>query len=293
MPLIIRALIAGLFFVSFAAYAQPSGVITVLQGAMRIIRGDESMPASAGMSVKEGDLLATTANSFVALELGNGAIFGFGGQSHAYIYRMPKPGKAGQILLREGWMKADLTDQPFNITLPGMQVEATGSRFVVAGSSKRNALFLESGKATVIRLDKGGKNARIAVSERQFLTQPTGKPISTTAQPDADFLGEMPRSFRDRLPSLANRYPKKIDRPANAKPVANEEIAPWIRMGAPWNDGLTKRFKGPQKDSASPAAVKPNISHHKDSAPTLSPKERPKESPQERASPNANIFFDY
>jgi hypothetical protein len=278
------------------ACAQAIGVVTVMQGEMRVIRGDDSIQAPAGMSVEQGDILSVADDAFAVLEFDDGAVLGLakGARLFVYLHDSGKGAKAGvQLYLMRGWAKAQLQDRPYAVATDGLVVAATGASFVVRGDEARNDVFVEAGQVEVQQIVRGRPAARVSGARGQFVVQQSGKVPAMVGRPDAEFLAGLPRPFRDPLPRLAQRFAGKTVKPGKLRPVEYAEIADWMRLGSPWSRGMTRRFRGRLRDAEFRRAVRPDVGRYRDWDRVLNPEKyrKPDETPPEGKSPESSTTY--
>ncbi len=267
MQIVCRWLLFWLMLgVAGSVLAQTGGVVTVVQGGLRIVRGDESMAATPGTSLEAGDLLSTSPDGFAVIELQDGALLGLGADSRLFLFRMTsvKGGKdPAEAYLLQGWMKAQLPERPWRLSFPELRGEGTAFRTTVRVEASRTAVFVEAGQANLTQMQGGRGRAKVGANAGQFVVQAAGKAPSVIQRPDGEFLAGLPRPFRDPLPSLAARFEGKAVK-VSGRPVEYTEIADWMKLGAPWSQGMTRRFRDRLKDAGFRAAVEPDIARYRD-----------------------------
>jgi hypothetical protein len=242
------------------AYAQSQevGTITLIKDTpVRIIRGFSVYQGAEGMRLRQGDVLETgpEATSQVQMEFTSGAITELGPASHAYLFRVS--GSAAEIILLTGWLKGETTSGNSSyVTSLATAATKGGNVLVRAGDTVAN-IFIERGAATV---NSPGSAPISSSVERIFFTHQAGKPMAAAERPSAEFVGLMPVSFRDALPSRLPRF-------ANAKPptpkpehdVTYEEIADLLRLPPGLRKGFVERFSPRLEDRSFRQAIENHL----------------------------------
>jgi hypothetical protein len=242
--------------VSLNAHAQEVGTVTLLKDSpLRVIRGVSVLQGGEGIRLRQGDILetgpATTAQA--QLELSGGAIVELGPSSQVFLYT--QGGAAAEMVLLSGWLKGETTSGSFRYSSPLAAATTKGGNVLLHATAGDVDIFVERGAASV----SIASAAPVASSaDKVFFTRRAGKPLTAAGRPSQDFIGAMPVSFRDVLPSRLARFAgAKPPVPKSDHDVSYAEIERWLTSS--WGRGLVARFKPRLQDSAFRQAIEGHL----------------------------------
>src|SRR5215813_9244338 len=88
------------------------GSVTMLEGALRVIRGASVVKGVEGMHLRQGDILETSDNGFAQLEIAGG-IIALGPATHVLVFRQAgDKSQQSELVLLSGWLKGESTAAP-------------------------------------------------------------------------------------------------------------------------------------------------------------------------------------
>ncbi len=181
---------------------------TVVSADSRVVfrRDGIERPVVAGMSLREGDVVAAPADSTAVLDLPDASRAELGPESALAFHR---PGSRNALELRGGFLAVDAAhraaDHPLAVVTPDARVEVLGTRFSMGASAEETHLRVSEGLVHFIRIGDGasvdvasGHRAEVSNDVRRGLqTHPSlpGAALVITSKQQA------PASFKrfDRL----------------------------------------------------------------------------------------------
>jgi hypothetical protein len=273
---LMAALVASIGHAS-APGASASGVVTIADGApFAVIRGDDERTGGRGVTLLVGDMVETGPDAFVVIEMQGGGVIGIGPSSGVYL---AERGGTLALLVREGWIKADVRDTRPDSSLSGVVV--AGLRLgaqcrpqtvvLLHSSASLDEIFDEQGSLQQLEQDKAGMRAVSDIRPGQLVTKDNRTEAFVQARPSSDFLEQMPRAFRDPLPRGAGEFPKKPVEPRWGRKVSYADIQPWLTAPTTWRTGFVARFRGRLKDHVFFAALDAHLGQHPEWGPLLHP----------------------
>lgn len=244
-----------------SAQAQVVGILSVVQGDGRLIRGQMASALLPGMSVMQGDIVEAD-GAFVVAEFQDGATLGLAGNARLLVFHhrgAKAPAEPVQLYLLNGWAKLQGAGREYRLAHRDLSVGTGKGSLVMAVGGARDEVFVEAGPVQVQRFVLGRLKDRLLGERGQFIVREPGKTPVSAGRPDAAFLAGLPRPFRDPLPHLAAKFAGEPVKPPKARPAEYGEVAPWLKLESPWNGGMTARFRGRLQDPEFLRAVKPDL----------------------------------
>jgi hypothetical protein len=263
------------------APGQGVGSVTLLDGSLRVIRGTAVFQGAEGMSVKQGDILESSAAAFVQLEFTDGPIIALGPSSRMYVLQqtVSETGSAHAVsldlVMLSGWFKGEsaVGKKFYRYRSPMLSVTTMGGTVVVRSDQKACDIFVESGSASIGELSQNGSSRQtIEAKVGQFFSRQKGVEVIDLPRPSPAFLDSMPRQFRDTLPPrLAHLSGKSVEiKPGH--PVSYDEIEPWLTIPSTWRRGLAQRFAPRLSDAEFRNQIQRHVNEFPEWDPILHPK---------------------
>jgi len=257
-----RACIRCLLFVvglvaPICAEAQDLGTLTLLRDTpLRVIRGVSVLQGVEGMHIRPGDFLVTGPNATAQaqLELAGGAIIEIGPSSEVYLFSLNAGG--ADIVVVSGWLKGENSAGTYRYSSPLVSVTTKGGSVLLWAKDSPASVFVEHGTAQV----SAGSAPITSSADKIFFTRQAGKPLAAAGRPSQEFVGAMPVSFRDVLPSRLDRFAgKKAPEPKVDHVVSFSDVEPLLRLPSTWRRGLVERFRPRLQDHAFHDAIEAHI----------------------------------
>jgi len=236
--------------------ADSTGIYTLVDGDVRVMRGTAWFRLAPGTRMLEGDVIDVGERAQFQLELTGGGSLNAQGPALMYAASVPmpdaKPPAIAELTVMQGWLKATgKAARPLRIRAPTLTVTLADAVVVASCDARRAEAFVESGTARVA-LPRGNDPPR-DVAAGEFVSRADERaPVVGTRVPPA-FLAALPRQFRDPLPALASRFPVPPETLVKTGDVSFVEAEPWL-VGVN-RRAFVKRFTPRLSDPAFRAAV--------------------------------------
>ena len=285
----LRLVGALLLVLSARLNAAETGSITLAEGSVRLLRGPSVLVASEGVRIQPGDMLETDNRGISVVEFGDGLLLGLGPGSRVYLpegIARSKNAEPGQpIILLAGWLKLESGKQAsvdgYRILTTVMGASTRDAKLLVHVAEQRASLFLESGSARILEPDEAGRPTRgAALSAGQFASRVATQRTSVQARPDAGFLANMPRGFRDALPARPDRLKANPKAPKADHDARYDELRDWLQLPQTWRGEMVRRYSVRLRDPEFRKAVAANMARHPEWHPILYPPRPPEASRQ-------------
>ena len=145
---------------------QGIGSVTLLEGSLRVIRGTTTFQGVEGMSIRQGDMIESSAGGFVQLEFGNGAIIALGPSSRIYILQVSagemkgEPAVTLDLVMLNGWLKGEFASgkRSYRYRSPLLAATTTGGTLVVRSNLNECGVFVESGTISIAEVNLSGNS---------------------------------------------------------------------------------------------------------------------------------------
>ena len=270
--------------VQSAALAQ-GAMVGILEGKATLVRQAAKLALAEGVALQNEDIIETAAASFVQIEFADGGRVGVGGQSRLMLVpRMPGRGPvAARLYVLQGWVKlTQPADKPAagDSVTPQFELAAASGAIIFVSSPKEFAAFVENGSVKLT--ERSNNRPPLALAAGGFVSVRPGDKLNPVARPAPEFLAQMPRPFRDPLPSRAGKF---RDNPVSPKPlgeVAYDDIAGWLTAEPGLRMPLVDRWRPRLRDKAFRAAMIANLAAHPEWDPWVFPEKAAKKKADEK-----------
>jgi len=288
------ALLFGICFalVSALCYGADAGIVTVLDGGARVLRGATWYKLAEGARVQNGDVVEGADRAQVQIEFASGNSVNLVGPASLYlISASAREGKQpADIYMPQGWVKvaAKPPAPPVKLRTPLGNIDAAAAVAVVRASANAFEVFLESGTARVSESGRGSEAAPREVRGGDFVGRSADRPLAVGGGAPQSFVSAMPRHFMDTLPSRVDKYQTLRVEPAVDRPITFAEAEPWLN--GPYRTVFVKRLQPRLADPAFKAAVTanaqayPELSSAPASPPPAAKAEVPEKAPEKKES---------
>lgn len=287
----VRTLFLLLSFLPVLVAAQEIGKLTVLEGSLRLIRGVHVYPASLGMPLNQGDILESSASSFVQLEFPGGPIVALGPSSRLYIFQFA-PGtaksKGAHFILLSGWLKAEPNSAAGTYSYDNLLIGgSTGAgTLVLHATSDACDIYVEAGPAMIGEISLGGNPRQPQAGKTgQFFSRHAGKDLTVSPRWSPGFVDSMPRPFQDTLPAIIDKFKSKKIELKPGSLVSYDEVHSWLTIPETWRRGFISRFQSRLSDPEFRAQMEAHLVEHPEWDKILHPE---KYQPQTTPAPAQN-----
>lgn len=253
------------------------GLVTLLEGPLRVIRNTELLGAVEGMGLRQGDILESGDKGFVQMEFAGGAIVALGPSTRLYLLRVPrsgsgKTGGATELVLLNGWLKGESNNASLLYESPSVAASASTGTVIVHRDDDGCSVFVESGTAILSGVSPDGTLRQPQPGKAgQFFSCRADKTLGSVPRPTAQFVESLPRAFRDTLPPRAAHFGGKSIEPKVVHAVSYTEVKSWLTMPAGWRRGLASRFKPRLRDPEFRREIEAHVSQSPEWRQILSP----------------------
>lgn len=285
LPIVLAKAFALLFLTfPLVASAQPTAIITILEGEGALLRGTTRYVLAEGVRLAAGDIVQTSDKAFARIEFADGSIADLGPSARlltAAAQRAAKSGGMGEHFLLSGLMKLTAGKQAaagYRYATPHFAVTTTEGVAVMQIAVAETAVFVESGEA---RLTEGGPKGASALQRLrggEFYTRKSGQKSAVAPRPSQAFIGALPRAFLDTIPSRLARFKDRELAPKRAEEIAYAEVEAWLKTNRDVRRPLVQRWRSRANDPVFRGALIVNLRDHPEWDPILFPeKYKPKE----------------
>ena len=262
------------------AAAQDIGTITLVEGSLRVIRGAAVWRGIEGMKLNRGDIVESSGQGFVQMELPGGAVVALGPSTRMFIFS--HAAKTAELFVLSGWLKGEIGANAGTYVYASPLLAATthdGTVVLHAGGEAAD-IYIESGSAGISSVGPAGYVERPASAKGgQFFSRRAGQAVIPAARPSSAFVDALPRAFRDTLPSRLARFAGKRIEPQRENEVTYAEIQPWLTIGQRWRRGFVERFQPRLKDAEFRRELESHLRDYPEWDPILHPEKYEQKTP--------------
>jgi hypothetical protein len=273
-----------------AAAAPGQATVTILEGGATVFHGTSKLAAGTGVRVQPGDLVETGKNAFLRLEFDDGVRLDVGPKS-ALQLNPPTEFDADRpaLYVLSGWIKLAAGDskrpRACGFATPLFDAtEATGTVLAhVEGGA--GAMFVEQGQARFTPRHARGP-ALPALGGGDFVAMGKDGKAVADSRPSSGFVDQMPRPFRDSIPSMLAQY---REHEVAAKPLGEfsyNEVESWINAEPSIRRQFVHSWRSKADDPEFRLELTAKLSLHPEWGPILFPElYEPKPAPSATGAP--------
>jgi len=249
------------FLVAAPCLGVDIGMVTLVDGKPKVLRGTAWFSLSEGVRVRDGDTLDVPDKGQLQLELPDGGAVSVIGPGALYAASLtPRDAKQpalAELYLTRGWLKLD-TKPPgarARIRTPLGTVMASDAAAVMHLTGDAIEMFVETGSVKMTEAakpDASGSETKAG----GYATRAAGKPVESATRAPSAFVATMPRDFMDPLPKRASKFASARADPAPDRDATFPEAQPWLT--GPYRAAFMKRFEPKLADPAFRTAAEAN-----------------------------------
>jgi hypothetical protein len=206
------------------------GIVTILEGKATVIRGLAQFDAVEGVRLLPGDLVRTQPKSLLRVEYADECSLEAGPQTQLQLFHPADKRRASRpaLYLLEGWLKL-ACKMGSDAAFASKDVDVVGiSRVIVVhATGDRRAIFAEQGTAKVVKRQKSDTSS-VTLNPGDFLVVEPGEAADVQPRPTARFMEDLPRAYRDTLPSRYSVYVTRVAEPQNQRGFVYSDVEPWV-----------------------------------------------------------------
>jgi hypothetical protein len=264
-----------MLFAATPALADDAGLITLVEGQAKLLRGVSVFAAAEGVKLAQGDIVETLPKSQAQLELSDGTLINLDASSKLYLatYRTSQGRLVGssEVVLLQGLLKysraqgAPATE--FRVTAPELGIAVQQASGIVRVTEAKTEVFLESGAAKAVEPAAKGKSSQpLDIKVDEFVASQQGKPLVRLPRAPKDFVSALPRQFLDALPSRRERLKNRVVEPKKERDVTYDDVAPWLRSTSKIRQGqvFVKRYTPRISDPGFRKELEAHLAEHRE-----------------------------
>ena len=276
-----RAALSGVLALAAAAAAaaEPPAVLTMLEGEASLVIGARAFTAVRGARVPAGALVETEARTgLLRLEWPDGATLDLGPATKVMV-RPTLAGAAGagsrsaRFYLLQGWAKHSQPTDTSGQVAAAFEVAPFKGVMLSQVDDAQAVLFCEAGAAGFTSR-RDGKASTLRAGEAATMAGTAAPQL--LPRPAPSWLQQVPRAFRETLPSRAAQFasgPAPVLQPRPAPSYAS--LQPWLSAEPALRRAFPARFAELLSDRSFKEAVNARLKHHPEWEPVLRPPPRP------------------
>jgi hypothetical protein len=225
------ALLAALALQPAAAGPDSPAVVTILEGSAIVIRGSSKLAVAECARVQPDDLFESGKSTLVRLEFDDGTRLDLGPATQLQVNHPTEIGPDRPALyLLSGWIKLSFDDskRPRAPAFATPVFDGTDlAGVVLAHIDARGILFVEQGRARIA--NRHGHAAPVpALKTNDFVSVGKDGKAVVDSRPSHEFVDQMPKAFRDSIPSRWARCREREVTPKALGDFTYSEVEPWI-----------------------------------------------------------------
>ncbi|KQP35419.1 hypothetical protein ASF44_18925 [Pseudorhodoferax sp. Leaf274] len=258
-----------------AAATPPTSVLTTLDGEAFLLRDSARLALAEGVALKADDLFDVPAQARLArLEQNDGVDIALGPDTRALLAPRLAGARGGaRLYLLSGWLKLSApAGTRARVLSPWLDVSTAGGTVVLWLHAAGASLFAEAGEATVQR-PAGGE--AVVLQPGELFSVPAGgtAPPERADRPSRAFLGALPRTFMDKLPSRLARWRDQAVEPQAAGALSYAHAQPWIDAEPALRRAYLARWRPLARQPEFRRGLVSGLKNHPEWGPILSPPE--------------------
>ena len=264
---------------SMAVAAADAGIVTIVEGSARVLRGTVWYRLLPGAAFQEGDIIDAAERAQVQVELAMGGVLNMVGPASLYAAALPFRGEKlegpMEFALDRGWLKLAATAPTgMRLRLPVALLSLNEATIVARQESRMLEMFVESGSVRIVETSRTGRDGLTHDAKAgEYWSRDGDKPMVSERRAPVKFVASMPRHLIDRLASLAAKFKGKKPPLAVDREITLAEAEPWL--GGSYRKAFARRLAGRLADPAFRKAVEANIAAYPEWDRILHPEKYP------------------
>jgi hypothetical protein len=293
-PLMTMTWLSGcsLLLASALSFGADLGVVTVLDGNARVLRGVSWYRLAEGARVQDGDVIDAADRAQVQVELSAGPIVSFVGAAELFAPaarstegKQPAP---AEVYLTRGWLKLAVKSGggALRVRSPAGTLLTSDGVAVMHAEPETVESFVERGNVRLIEPSRGaGEGTVHDLKGGEFAIRASDRPFASAGAAPQTFVAAMPRQFRDPLPARAQLYQVSHVQLVADRPITYAEAEPWLT--SPYRGLFLKRLQPRLADPEFRAPVMAKVQAYPEWRGTLVPVENPPAADKAEVPPKA------
>jgi len=277
----LRSSVLGIVFATALA-ASPSAVgadrpaiVTILEGSAIVLRGTSKLGAAEGVRLEPNDLFETAKDTFACIEFENGLRLDVGPGTRLQVNDPTEISNDRPALyVLTGWIKLSIDEAKRSrapaFSTPVFDAADLGGVVLARVDARGQSLFVEQGQARLVNRH-GKAYTGPALKSNDFASISRDGRVVVDARPSGEFVEQMPRAFRDSIPSRLARY---REREVALKPLGDftyAEVEPWVNAEQSVRRQFVRTWRIKADDPAFRLELTGKLSLHPEWGPVLFP----------------------
>ena len=270
---------ACLAMTAVPAAAADAGIVTIVEGSARVLRGTVWYKLLPGAAFQDGDIIDAADRTQVQVELTTGGTFNMVGPGALYAAAIPVRGEKldgpMELALDRGWLKfAAPASTSSRLRVPAAQLSFNEATIVARQEGRTLEVFVESGSARIVETSRTGRDGLAHDAKAgEYWSRDGDKPMVSERRAPVKFVASMPRHLIERLASLAAKFKgKKTPLPVDRE-ITLAEADPWL--AGPYRRTFARRLAGRLADPTFRKAVEANVAAYPEWDRILHPEKYP------------------
>ena len=237
-----------LLLASALSYGADLGVVTILDGNARVLRGVSWYKLTEGARVQDGDVIDAADHAQVQVELSAGPMVNFVGPAELFAAaagsREGKQLAPAELYLTRGWLKLAVKagGEGLRVRSPAGALVTSDGVAVMHAEPETLEAFVERGRVRLIEPSRGaGEGAVHELNGDDFAIRASDRPFASAGAAPQAFVAAMPRQFRDPLPNRAQLYQVSHVQLVADRAITFAEAEPWLT--GPYRRVFLKRLQ--------------------------------------------------
>jgi len=248
-----------LMLLSIGAAAEV-GVVTLVEGNARLLRGATWYKLVPDTRVEEADIIEASDRSHAQIEFAAGSLADLVGAGKVYLAPTAVKPAPAIVNMPNGWLKIAVKPPGLRLRTVPFDLVVVDGILVVHANGPAADFFVESGGGKLVELMPNGADGPARdVKSGEYGSKSTTAAFTTVPRAPKAFVDAMPRHFVDPLPTLAARIKSKPALVAERE-VTYAEAEPWLAGRD--RPVFERRFASRLRDPAFRNAMLPNIARY-------------------------------
>lgn len=258
-----------------AALAAAAPRLTIVDGDATVLEGDRALLAVEGQTLGAEAIVRTGARTtLLRIEWPDGTAADLGPDSQAMVEPGgfgARAGKLPALYVLQGWAKLSMlgTASTPGLLTPRVDVQPFKGVLVMRVDGGSHWLFAEGGSLSLAERDL--KTGTLALKNGEVYTREGDAKGTLAPRPTPAQMQQVPRGFRDTLPSRLAAASGRAVNPRPAAAPAHAELRAWLEGERNLRRNFTKRFAARAREPAFRAALAEHLSAHPEWEPVLFP----------------------
>jgi FecR protein len=266
---------AALVLPPIAAAASSPAVVTILEGSAIVFRGTSKLGASEGVRIQPNDLVETGKDTYARLEFDDGTRLDLGPGTRLQVNNPGETtGDRPALYLLAGWIKLSVDDSkhPRGVAFatPVFDGAELGGVVLAHVDARGGSLFVEQGRARI-----ANRHVRVpaprALKSSDFASIAREGKVVIDTRPSSEFVDQMPRAFRDSIPSRLGLYREREVAPKALGDFSYGDVEAWLDAEPSVRRQFVHTWRPKADETAFRILLTAKISLHPEWGPVLFP----------------------